>query len=444
MVRKNRLGWLITFALEYIFIFILSWLTPLYADDLLETHLSLPKIFQVTWNDYNGTNGRFIGQFIYRILDNLPAVLFAILNAAVFCLFTWLIFKIATRNHYNLFKYIILLACLWITIPAFGQTILWKAGAGNYLWMTTIILLYLLGNFSEELCGSSLFKHWLVYLMPILSFIAGWGNENTSFAAIILSVFIIFYQHLVQKQPFKKMQIINVVFLIIGYLILILAPANHNRSASVPTIFNSSNDTYLSKLFIACLNVILTLPKFYFVLILFIAIMALVMKKYYFSSLKAAYALFFIVAGGLSIIALIVGPMYTWDGGRAYFGGIIFLVIALFTLLPDNLQAFMGQSVIRYAMSLTVITLLFIVSFGFAGWGIYDWYQSSQAIKQRYEYVQNQVIKGHKSVHVPNFSYLPQTKYSVNNGLADISSDYNFWINKGYYNYFPGLKKITP
>lgn len=142
MSLRNILRWVLTLVIEYVFIFILSLKTPLYADDLLETRLSLGQIWQRGIQDYLTTNGRLVGQFIYRLLDNLPILIFALVNAFIFCLFTLLIFKITTRNQMSLFKYIILLAFLLITIPAFGQTILWKAGTGNYLWITTIILLY--------------------------------------------------------------------------------------------------------------------------------------------------------------------------------------------------------------------------------------------------------------------------------------------------------------
>ncbi|WP_373563503.1 DUF6056 family protein [Bombilactobacillus bombi] len=60
-----------------------------------------------------------------------------------------------------------------------------------------------------------------------------------------------------------------------------------------------------------------------------------------------------------------------------------------------------------------------------------------------YEYIQKQVNNGHKYVRISKLNYWPQTKYAVNTGLGDISSDPNYWMNKGYYQYFPGLKKIT-
>lgn len=443
MVLRNRLGWILTLVIEYVFIFILSLKTPLYADDLLETRLSLGQIWQRGIQDYLTTNGRLVGQFIYRLLDNLPILIFALVNAFVFCLFTLLIFKITTRNQLSLFKYIILLAFLLITIPAFGQTILWKAGTGNYLWITTIILLYLISNFHEELLGEPLHYSWFKYLLPFLSFVAGWGNENTSFAVIILSVFIILYQHFFRKVSFKYLQIINVALLTVGYLCLIFAPATRNRTSISETIFTVNNDTYLSKVFTACLNVLLTLPKYYFVLIVSIAILAILMNRYYFDTTKAANALFFIISGILSIMTLIVAPLYTWDGGRSYFGGITFLIIAFFILLPDDLIDFMKQSVLKYAFSLTTITILLTICVGYVGWGIYDWYQSAKAIDQRYEYIQKQVNNGHSYVKINKLSYWPQTKYAVNTGLTDISSDPNYWMNKGYYQYFPGLKKIT-
>lgn len=439
---KNKCSWGITLAIEYIFIFILSWLTPLYADDLIEVHLSLIQIIQRTWNDLNP---RFFGQFIYRILDNIPVIIFALVNAGVFCIFTLLIFKIAVRNHPSLLKYIITLSVVLIMLPNFGQTVLWKAGTGNYLWVTTIILLYLAGNFSEELCGQKLTKHWIIYLLPLTSFIAGWGNENTSCAVLILSGLIIFYNRLVKKLPFKKWQIINTLFLLIGYIFMMLSPSSFRRSKmGITNVFTTSDNTLVSNVVTSCIDIILTLARYYFVLLILIAVFALIMHRCYFSQTKAANALFFIITGILSIMALIFAPSYTWDGGRAYFGGITFLIIALIILLPDDIRLFMSQNVMRYASTFTFLVILFGGVLVYLSCGIYDWHKSSQAINQRYEYIQKQVDSGKEQVRVTPFVYYPKMKYAVNFGLNEISNNQKYFINQGYFRYFPGLKKIIP
>ncbi|MBA1434292.1 DUF3329 domain-containing protein [Bombilactobacillus bombi] len=440
LISKFKWRWYCILAIEYIFIFILSLKTPLYADDLLETKLSLIKIIQLTWQDYCvGGNGRFFGQLIYRILDNVPLLIFAILNAAVFCLLTFLIFIISVKKHHSIKKYIILLALLIFNIPAFGQTVLWKAGAGNYLWLTTIILLYLIGNFSEELCNTKQTKRWAFYIMPFLSFIAGWGNENTSFAAIILSIFLMFYRQAILKKSFSIRKVINFVILVIGYLCLLFAPANQKRTSGQITIFNSSNQPYFAKVFNGCINVILTISHYYLGLLILTALMVIIMKTYYFSLSKTAISLFFIIAGGLAIMALVIAPIYTWDGGRAYFGGIIFLLIAVLTLLPDNLDYFLR---IRKFLGEAIMLIICIGSIFYVNWGIHDWFQSSQAIYQRYEYINQQLQQGHTTVKIPPLSYYPKSKFSVNYGMPDISQKSGEYMDEYFYHYFSGLKKI--
>lgn len=121
---------------------------------------------------------------------------------------------------------------------------------------------------------------------------------------------------------------------------MMLSPSSFRRSKmGIVNVFTTSDNTLVSNVVISCIDIILTLARYYFVLLILIAVFALIMHRCYFSQTKAANALFFIITGILSIIALIFAPSYTWDGGRAYFGGITFLIIALIILLPDDYSA---------------------------------------------------------------------------------------------------------
>lgn len=99
--------------------------------------------------------------------------------------------KIATPN-FSLTLYSIVLGCLYFLNPAFEKTVLWYTGSANYMW-TTLIMLIAIYPAIKILRNQKLGIQ--DYILLLLSFLAGWGNENTSptllfFLIVLLGMYV--------------------------------------------------------------------------------------------------------------------------------------------------------------------------------------------------------------------------------------------------------------
>ena len=127
----------------WLVMFLWNYSTPLWDDDLEPAKYSgVLEILAQTKADYFGWNGRIVGQTLFRLLSVGDHLLVSLLNATVFVIFIRLIYALVKKDRDNLL-YMTITLFLVLTLPVFGQTILWKAGAGNYLWVVTINLAFI-------------------------------------------------------------------------------------------------------------------------------------------------------------------------------------------------------------------------------------------------------------------------------------------------------------
>ena len=130
-----------------IFIGVSAWTlyTPLMGDDLQFVTKSIREIVYSGYNEYFSWIGRFWGQSIARFLILTNGVVSALLNGGCFTLLILLINSLSknSENATSPLKCVILSVLTIGFIPTFGETVLWRSGSGNYLWMTTICLLFL-------------------------------------------------------------------------------------------------------------------------------------------------------------------------------------------------------------------------------------------------------------------------------------------------------------
>ena len=105
--------------------------------------------------------------------------LFDIINGLVFILFLIMVGKATGNKNTNLG---IVLTVLMVTllIPMFGEKIVWLCGSVNYLWMTTMMLVFMYEMYKYIVRGKDLEKYekWLLIL---LAFCTGWSQENATF-----------------------------------------------------------------------------------------------------------------------------------------------------------------------------------------------------------------------------------------------------------------------
>lgn len=432
----------------FLFMFFWEYVTPLWADDLQSSHLSLKGIMDLSRHEWFSWNGRFFGQSFFRIMILSNQVVGALLNSLIFVLLITLMAKLSIggkKTKISFLRFWLVTIATIIFIPTFGQTVLWRAGAGNYLWMTTFNLgflyIYLKTNFFEKPMTWLKLVSFLPFL--ILSLIAGWSNENTAGGTLII-ILVYTIIKLYKKDRVNFVYWLGLIVFSIGYAFLLLAPGNANRT------LQTLGPDYLQKpLLVRISHSLFDVNKAMLssdinkILIVSIIVMLVLLVNYWKDKVLVFQGLTWTMAGLAVIYALSLSPMGQ-NGGRAFFGGIIYLVIGLFSMLPSKVSVYDSNSL---AKSITEIAMILLIAFGFLiiSNGIIDSYRSSVSIKERYTFIRKEAHReDYKSIiKVPPLRYLPQTPYSVDYPLKDLVGDVNGYPNFLYKIYL-GVKGVLP
>ncbi len=218
-------------AAAFLVIFLLSYLTPLIADDYNYTMgyasdsriRSLSDIWQsMAWHRQL-LNGRVFAHGWVSLVLMYPRWVFAVLNGMVAALFTWTT-ESFFREHgsQSTRSTLCVLLLTWICMPGFGQIFLWTSGACNYFWGITLawIIIRIIFRYGDQ--GPGL-RDTLLMLVP--AFAAGAWSEHISFAMLM-----VLFLHAVRRYHATGRIIPGEICLLLsgsaGYLYLMLAPAS--------------------------------------------------------------------------------------------------------------------------------------------------------------------------------------------------------------------------
>ncbi len=299
---------------------------------------SLSDVFISQWSHYFHWGGRTIAHVIVQFFAWQGKALFDFLNVLVFCAAVFLIFKIGTgltlrdmNKKYLLF----ILFGLYFCTSEFCMTEVWMTGAINYLWMTTLELLFLL-PFAMKLHDKNFSCN--APLMAVLGILAGWSIEPG--AAVTLLITFLCMIKFWRDKNLQSWQITGFVFLIIGSALLILAPGNIERA----TLENVTSDSYSVGAFLLRLKTGF-LPIFFRELILFLPIIYAVTHG---KSNKFIWT--FSVGAILILCVMMFSPQFPQRSG---FTSTIFLLIASLAafkeILPDIENIFIRRKIFNVA-----------------------------------------------------------------------------------------------
>ncbi len=292
------------------------------SDDLIycnkwksdEALSSIQDIIDYQIHHYFEWGGRTVAHSIVQLLFLIGKPISALLIAIAYFLLAYLIVKIATPN-FSLTLYSIVIGCLYFLNPAFEKTVLWYTGSANYLW-TTLIMLSAIYPAIKLVRNQKLgIKDYL--LLP-LSFLAGWGNENTS-PTLLLFLIVLLGLYVKKHRKINIWLLISIILWGIGCCLLILAPGNGVRSSSFTSGLmaiayrgHGQVNSWLNWL----------LPTY---IILYITY---VLKKRNLDDkdFDEIISKIFLALGIISVLVMIVSPTYPV---RATFGSFVFLIIAI-------------------------------------------------------------------------------------------------------------------
>lgn len=247
--RRSRVQYSVLWTLIVLVCFsillFLNVLTPLISDDITYLYIygettrisSVSDVIQSQVNHYYMWGGRSVVHFIAQILLLLPSYMADILNAAMYMLYIYLIYwHVKGKGANSISLFILINLAVWFLQPVYGDTILWITGSANYLWGTAFILLFLLPYRLYEGTDISLFKNVLATAGILLwGLIAGWTNENTA-GAMILMVILFFFYYRSRGWKIPLWAVSGLVGSIVGFAVMILAPGNFERAGEASSL----------------------------------------------------------------------------------------------------------------------------------------------------------------------------------------------------------------
>ena len=290
-------------SLNYLYPYISDDYTYMYKYDNFERIKNISDIFFSMKDHYFLWGGRVLAHSLASVFLLLPKNIFNICNSIMYTIFIYLIYLIGRRNNKDNYNYLFIIHLLiWFINISFGEVTLWLTGSCNYLWTSVIILLFLYLFHKEN-------KNVIIF--SILGILAGMCNENFSLSIIFVCILFVIFN----KNYRNKNNYIGIIFLIIGYLFLFLAPGNFIRaSAGVNNIITITQK-------------ILYLIKVFSLLIIFILLLSHVLYKK--NKLKKDY-LIYILGSIICILFLVVAPTFSL---RATIGTLIYNLIIIIDIL---------------------------------------------------------------------------------------------------------------
>lgn len=406
--------------------------TPLFDDDLyINKKQNFVSLFNQAYGDYFNWNGRVVGQTLWRLLvANQGIVTSLAISVTSIGLVALISYYSSEKSYFNWNGLILSFFALMAFSPVIGQTMFWRAGVGNYL-MTTVLILFFVLPFYRWSRGQfdSLSKIW--FLLPLFAFIAGWSNENTAGGGLLLALLFILIGRFLNRIKTSLRQFIVILAYLLGYAALVLAPGNSIRTHSqMPNWwFMQSTFMHFRNGFVAVSQSLYHGYLLLIILLVLLTITMLILKGWQ----SIVYSSCFIIAGIASIYALSLAPLGQ-DGGRSFFGGTVLLIIALVKLLldlSDNIE-------LKLPRYLIFMMIFFVCVLGMARTtvGTIDAHRANVAIRERYALLSK--YSGNSSVvKVPKLSYYPRKKFAVNYQLEELSTTQkDIFPNAGYNIHF--------
>ena len=331
--KKVFMGLTGVFTLIYLLVvYVTNRYVPFMMDDFwYSTILSdetpihtLKDILQAQVWHYHNWGGRSMTHTILQMtllmgeqFADILNVMMTLLLALVICL---------TAENRSFYAFFAGLAMMLGLNANWKMSMFWQAGAANYLYITSFVLLFLYCYLREvrERPGKELKKlpGIEIWMIP-LSILAGWSNENMGPAVWLVS-FIIILMTIKEKRKLSAWMIYGNVLCFAGSVIMILAPGNFVRKAENKT----EQYGVLWRIFLRCYAEAKASLEYLFPVLLILAFI-LILGKVVMGIAIGRKNLLLLFAALLSWGAMILSPHYP---DRATFGTMILLVCVIISM----------------------------------------------------------------------------------------------------------------
>ncbi|MBE6606188.1 MAG: hypothetical protein E7635_04030 [Ruminococcaceae bacterium] len=383
-------------------------------------------------NHYKVMNGRAVTHTLAQIFLMFDKSVFDLINTAAFTILICFIVyhaKPTGKTNYSL-MFLSAFLSLWFFTPSFGKSYLWLTGACNYLWGILIILLYLLPLRRALNSPYGMKTTTIIVLSPLYfvsGVIAGWTNENTSAALIVISLLMII-AITIKRKRFSAWTLTGFAGNICGFLLMILAPGQSVRLEANGGF--GSFDVWVKRFLLISTDMF----KYHGILLILLcifAVIAIIRKKKPKDFLITGI---FFVGWLASVYSMILSPYFplrTWSGPT------ILLTITLLSAMGLTLPEDFGRktSVIICIMS-ACLGYIFAEDYKQA---YNDISITKAAVDARVEAINNAKRDGLSEIELD--SIYGHSRFDPYVSLGDLNNDSSTWPNTAIAMYF-GLDEV--
>ena len=432
---NNRNNILYLTAATCTLMFILNYMTLMLVDDYRycfsfaenSIRISSPEqIIPSMQAHYYTMNGRLISHGLVQLILMLPPIVFDVLNASVFCLLCYLVYeyvwKLGNDSH-NTLLFLVILASLWVFVPAFGQVFLWLDGSVNYLWPLAALLFYIRPAIRDwPLKNKPYF--WVLYLMT--GFIMGGLSETISFAVMGMFVFLMLYAALVDHKGLQLWRITPVFTMMPSYIYMVSAPGT--RSSKIST------DVRVAVRLIGTIKQYVAVLKWPLLLWVVMAVFVITLQGL--TERIWQSSIWLLLSAGMNCMHGVT----SYYPERSMIGVSVFLIIADGLLLSElfekaHLPMQDLTSVLYKLLSNLVCTSVLLGAVILFLPGTYDIYSTWRQMQKNENYIINEVAAGDREVEIN--SVQTSTRYSGAHGLRYIDiNNPDSWPNDSMARYY--------
>ena len=367
----ESISWQMIFAAYLAIFFLRNLLMPIVADDYsykfiwdgtgkgnllnsidpnrLQPVESFADILISQWQHYFTWGGRSVAHFLVQFFDWQGKIFFDAANVFVFAALVLLLFKVGTGlplREMNKTYLLLILAGIYFCAPSQIITTIWMTGTCNYLWMCTLEILFLL-PFAEAYREKKL---RITHCALIIAFLAGWSSEPG--AAVTIFITLVFVVQFKREKNLQPWMTTGLIFLLIGFAILMFAPGNLHRAELIGDHLPPSKMQMLHTNFVGGF-----LPVFLREAILFVPIIFYLVKAKT-SPAVTKFILTFAAASVLSLAVMMCSPIFP---ERAGFPSTIFLLVASIAALKEILPT-VENFFRRRIKIVTIFSIVWLIS----------------------------------------------------------------------------------
>jgi len=424
-IWKKRSFWAVV-VISFIAIYIYNLFTPYMSDDLLferGLYHSVADVFKQEYWQYMNWNGRSVLQIILKFSMLMPKSIFNVLNSLCYVVTMLMVYwNIKGRKQYDIFLYVLINLCVWNFCVDFSQTILWVAGACNYLWGIFIILgfITLYRHYLQK--GNSIGNKVLAGILLFLTgLLAGWGNENTS-GGMILIVLLLTAGYFYENKKVEKVMLSGIIGSVIGFMFLLLAPGNAVRSDMVTAGEEYSGiAVYISR----GLKVLKAIDQYLLIYMIVICLLGAYFyysKKYKLMEFVEVAIFAFASLATAGVLIMTAEPM-----PRAYFGANIYMMIAALQMV----QMIRKEDTLLISLKTGgIIAATIAMMFVYVEEGA-NLVRIMRETTTREAYILEERAEGESDLTLPMLRPIFESKYSMAH-LVDISDEEGNWNNNIY------------